>query len=75
MSHALVQQHHQQLVSAERRDGRSDTSDSQQVVVYEEGTVGHLVQSEDLPAPPPAVARNKVGDRRFRLSNVFNFVW
>ena len=29
------------------------------VVVYEEGTVGHLVQSEDLPAPHTAVAKNK----------------
>ena len=46
-------------------NGKGKNGDQSAVVVYEEGTVGHLVQSEDLPAPPPAVARNKVCRRAY----------
>ena len=48
-----------QLTADRKADASSNAQ--QEVVGYAPGTVGHLVQSEDLPAPPPSVARNKVG--------------
>jgi hypothetical protein len=44
----------------ERRAAEKTSEADKALVLYPPGTVGHLVQEEDLAAPLPAVARNKV---------------